>query len=370
MSWIPLVVMPNVEILCKVDAEHAAIVGPRDERWKVLQAKHLMLKRFLAKFCDEFKIKHPPSMVLLKEGSPETYRQGRAVASLRDLLAMSTIPYKRAQLLAQEIRGGGGPFFADSFDFYPWMLDRNYERIVLMSPALHNVHGITKFVGQSSPGVPRSQLSHLDQPLLDSLIERWERRYATDKPLWSDTALFRSLNMAYHAARMPFSTAGSYYDQGRLVALWVSAFEILAHTGTKVRVTENHVLEILRGQKSRAPRQEPLERPDKKLRTAIYRQLYDARNDYLHGNPVGDDRLSLPDSNYDLTQFAAPLYRIMLTEFLELHHTVNFVPRTEPGWDIKTGEAIAHWMDLTGYQKEIEKGLRTFKKAKQEDAVG
>jgi hypothetical protein len=369
MNWIPLVVMPNVDIVCKVDAEHAAIVGPQDPRWKELQSKHLILKRFLAKFYDEFKVKHPPAMVLLKEGSPETYRQGRAVASFRDLLAMSTIPYKRAQLLAREMRGGGGPFFADSFDFHPWMLDRHYKRIVLMSPALQSVHGITKFVGQSSPGVPRCQVWHLDQPLLDALIERWERRYATDKPSWSDTALFRSMNMAYHAARMPFSTAGTFYDQGRLVALWVSAFEILAHTGTKVRVTENHVLDILRGHKSSVPRQEPLERADKKLRVAIYKRLYNARNDYLHGNPVEDDRLSLPDSRYDLTQYAAPLYRIMLTEFLELHHTVQFVPRTEPGWDVKTGQAIAHWMDLNAYQKEIEKGLRTFRKSKQDGVV-
>jgi hypothetical protein len=356
--------MPNIDVRCKVDGEHAAIVGPTDDRFKELQATHLMLKRFLAKFCDEFKIKHLPSMVLLKEGAPETYRQGRAVASFRDLLAMAVIPYKRAQLLSREMRGGGGPFFADSFDFHPWMLDRNYKRIILMSPALRHIHGIAKFVGQSSPGVPRSQLTHLDQPLLDVLIERWERRYATDKPTWSDTALFRSLNMAYHAARMPFSTAGTFYDQGRLVALWISAFEILAHTGTKSHVTEKQVLDVLRGHHSTVPRQEPLERADKKLRSAIYSKLNTARNDYLHGNPVEDDRLSLPDSNYDLTQYAAPLYRVMLTEFLELHHTVKFVPRTEPDWDVKTGEAIAHWMDLNDYQMEIEKALRTFKKPK------
>lgn len=366
MSWAPLVVMPNINVLCKVEGEHAAIVGPGDERSQELQAKHLTLKRFLAKFGDEYKNKHIPSMVLLKEGSPETYRQGRAVASFRDLLAMSAIPYNRAQLISNSMRGGTGPFFSDSFDFHPWMLGRDFKRLVLFSPALRAVNGLTRFVGQSSPGVPWSQLKWIDQPLLQALIARWERRYSTTTPSWSDTALFRSLNMAYNAARMPFSTAGTFYDQGRLVALWISAFEILAHTGTEKDVTEAQVFNVLLAKRSTAPRHEPLSRADRKIRQAIYKKLYAARCDYLHGNPVEDDRLNLPDNQYDLTQYAAPLYRMMLTEFLELHHTVAFVPRTEPGWDVKLGHAIAKWMDLNGYQKDIEEALRTFRKSSPE----
>jgi hypothetical protein len=69
MAWIPLVVMPNVDVHCKVDGDHGAIVGPGDDRSKALQQKHLTLKRFLAKFADEFKNKHIPSMFLLKDGS-------------------------------------------------------------------------------------------------------------------------------------------------------------------------------------------------------------------------------------------------------------------------------------------------------------
>lgn len=356
--------MPNINVLAKVEGEHAAIVGPAEPRSKELQSKHLTLKRFLAKFGDEFKNKHVPSMVLLKEGSPETYRQGRAVASFRDLLAMSVIPYKRAQLLSSSMRGSTGPFFSDSFDFHPWMPGRDFKKLVLSSPALRAINGLTRFAGQSSPGIPWTQLTWLDEPLLQALIARWERRYSTSTPCWSDTALFRSLNMAYHAARMPFSTAGSFYDQGRLVALWISAFEILSHSGTGKDVTEAQVFNVLLAKQSTAPRQEPLSREDRKIRQAIYKQLYAARCDYLHGNPVEDDRLNLPDNQYNLTQYAAPLYRLMLTEFLELHHTVEFVPRTEPGWDVKLGKAIANWMDLNDYQKDIEEALRTFKTPK------
>jgi hypothetical protein len=42
-------------------------------------------------------------------------------------------------------------------------------------------------------------------------------------------SLFRSLNMANQALQAPGGTDTTYYDVGRSIALWISAFEILAH---------------------------------------------------------------------------------------------------------------------------------------------
>lgn len=49
--------------------------------------------------------------------------------------------------------------------------------------------------------------------------------------MWDDVALTRSLNMAYHASLLPAGTDTTFYDVGRIVSLWVSAFEILVHPG-------------------------------------------------------------------------------------------------------------------------------------------
>ncbi|MGD9724752.1 MAG: hypothetical protein AB7I59_30945 [Geminicoccaceae bacterium] len=75
------------------------------------------------------------------------------------------------------------------------------------------------------------------------LIDLWEVRFGTKDPEWPDRALFRSLNMAYYAAQTPFDAAGTPYDAGRLVGLWVSAYEILVHDGK--RANENAVKALL-----------------------------------------------------------------------------------------------------------------------------
>jgi hypothetical protein len=43
--------------------------------------------------------------------------------------------------------------------------------------------------------------------------------------------LFRALEMARAASKMPGGSDATEYNVGRAVALWVSGFEILAHDG-------------------------------------------------------------------------------------------------------------------------------------------
>jgi hypothetical protein len=50
----------------------------------------------------------------------------------------------------------------------------------------------------------------------------------------------------------------------------------------------------------------------------LYQHLYDCRNDFLHGNPVGQKDLLVEASERLLSNYAAPLYRIALTAFLPL----------------------------------------------------
>jgi hypothetical protein len=50
----------------------------------------------------------------------------------------------------------------------------------------------------------------------------------------------------------------------------------------------------------------------------IYGELYKARNDFLHGNRITAERLTVRPSNRSLYIYAAPLYRLALTGFLNL----------------------------------------------------
>jgi hypothetical protein len=136
--------------------------------------------------------------------------------------------------------------------------------------------------------------------------------------------LFRSLEMARAASKRPGGSDATQYDVGRAVALWVSAFEILAHDGRHADF--GRVLSLL-------DRVQWLRQPFKvRDRTVIYRQqsiptnlagviyerLYRARNDFLHGNPVTDETLRLERCSQNALHFAAPLFRLALTAALDL----------------------------------------------------
>src|SRR5260370_18202642 len=127
LSWLAMVVLPNVHMRCRVEGNWAAIVGQQDGRVKDIRKNDPVFDAFLERFTDSFGVKHRPSVVLLQPEAPSTYRMGRAIAGLRDLLAMSVVPYNRAQVLKAQQHGSGiNPLFSDAFDFYPWMVDSNH----------------------------------------------------------------------------------------------------------------------------------------------------------------------------------------------------------------------------------------------------
>ena len=133
--------------------------------------------------------------------------------------------------------------------------------------------------------------------------------------------------MANQASLLPAGSDTTLYDVGRSIALWVSAFEILAHPGTRESglgpvydLLENVSWELSRSRhrryKAYAGRMK--NRPRRPLACWIYGEIYSARNAFLHGNRVSQNRLIVKGSNRSLFQYAAPLYRLALTAFLPL----------------------------------------------------
>jgi hypothetical protein len=135
--------------------------------------------------------------------------------------------------------------------------------------------------------------------------------------------------MAHAAAQVPSVVGTTSQSLGRSVSLWVSAFEILTHPGRGdsgykevYRVFDNvswktercreRIHSCYEGRNSRS------NIPKRTLACWMYGELFRARNDYLHGNEVADDRLVVKASGQSLFMFPQPLYRLLLTGFLGL----------------------------------------------------
>jgi hypothetical protein len=245
------------------------------------------------------------------------------------------------------------------------MLDRHYEDVIGSTPAILGTHEVSCFKGQSSPALFRTSLgeSDVDQPLLAALMARWRRRDEATEPAWDDVALMRSLNMAYHASLLPAGTDTTFYDVGRVVSLWVSAFEILVHPGGSGQANRDKVFEMIERTPWAIPASGQLAhdtggktKVKRTLASWLYQVLYECRNDFLHGNPVERSNLFLATPQRTVFEYAPPLYRIALTAFLPLAYDV-----TMPSADDASafGAYIADRMDFMGPQKSAEEALLT-----------
>lgn len=346
MGWIPVLTLPNVDVQCGAEGKYAAIVRYHDKRLATLRHQHPKFRRFLNGFRDAFGRIERPSVLILREDKYETYRNSEALCAFRDLLAISTIPYARAWVLKHGSRHStSDPVYSNVFGFYPWMIDIHYDGMIANTPAQIASDETTKFSGRLSPEIGYYIVNQADEPLLKALIERWEKRFDSPSPTWSERALFRSLSTAYYAAQTPFHTAGTEYDSGRLVGLWVSAFEILAHKGPGNTANKAEVLKVLC----------PATAASRDARKTVYSRLNQARSNFLHGDDVSGHQPGR------LMHFGSVLYRLMLTEFLGLHRarTIPSGPRTKE-WAEKVGKEIAAELEFEGFQDQYEKALAAY----------
>lgn len=144
------------------------------------------------------------------------------------------------------------------------------------------------------------------------------------------------------------------------MALWVSAFEILAHDG---RADLGKVLTLLNSVAWQDKTLQVLDREvhfrEKTILTnaagTVYEVLYRVRNAFLHGNPVTAETLSMPHCGKHVLQFAAPLFRLALTAYLELKFPDAMPdPHEDPNG---AGRYIADHMEFVGPQRLAEKAI-------------
>lgn len=352
MPWQPIVVMPNVDVRVPVTSQFGTIASCDHEWVRELRRQHGGLNRFLGLFRDQTGNRYKPSVLLINSDHPQ-YATRPAVAGLRDLFSMVVIPYARSWVLRHDVVGFD-VLYANSFEFYPWMIDRFDEGVVINTPAILTTATLDEFRGQTTAHLFYKEVTQIDDPLLPALLSRWEARFATAQPTPADRKLFRSLNMAYNAALMPFTSAGVSYDLGRLTALWISAFEILAHDGTNSGM--HQVCRILEGHPARS--ELPIAADGRTIRRWCYQRLYTARNDYLHGNDVADEGTQVPGTTYDLSHFGAPLYRLMLSEFLKVRRGVPELDTNGEGATERFIENRIRHNEFMAYEKGCEEALQ------------
>ena len=359
--WKTIAVLPNVETREAIEGDRAAFVPVSDPRVKEINQTHPRHRSFLGRFKDAFGVQRHPTVLLLRPRASRRFMTMDAMASFRDVLSMSVVPRSRARTIQYErLRG---IYFSKAFDFYPWVIDKDYEHLIAVTPRMIALHDVKKFRGQSAPEISGMKMSEtdLDQPLFDELASRWRRSYGSRKPAWEDVALMRSLNMAHQASQMPAPVDATLLDYGRLVALWVSAFEILVHPGPGGEANRWTVYELLekapwqmrqnriRNLKCRAKKKKKFEH--RALPSWLYQRLNDERNTFLHGNPINKRQLLLPKTKCNIMEFAAPLYRMALTSFLDLRWKRELPPME----DIKAfAAACSERINFDSYQREIE----------------
>jgi len=300
-----------------------------------------------------------PSIMLVRSDKFDQYRPAEALAGFRDAIAMSTVPYAWAHVLRFE--NNHNIKYSNWFSFYPWLVDKNYDGLVMQSMAQLGAHEVKALKAQTSPGISYMALDPrmVDQGLLPALLERWVARFGTHSPTKKDTRLFRSLNMAFSAAMLPGNVEVTIYDLGRSIALWVSAFEILTESGTCEAVYK--LLEETKWNLSDnsdtiyEPHKYKPGQPKRSLPVWMYGAMNHARNDFIHGNDINPSRLIVSPGKRPLTLYTAPLYRMALTAFLDLKPPPVVPRQGESEYD-------AHWRhmhDFGWFQRNIEAAIAT-----------
>lgn len=356
-------VLPNVELGFAVEGQHCVIAPGADPRVVDLRATHPHLELFLSRFRSSHGRQVSPTVMLIDTDAPASRRTGEAMVGMRNALAVATVLRQTALELVHP--QGHRVLYSDPFDFYPWNLDREFDRMLSITPATMALHRVEDFNGQPSPSSPVHTVSHIgvDRTLLSEVLAHWNAAYGRQSPPPLDRALFRSLNMANAAMKMPATTGATIFDYGRHCGLWISAFEILAHFDAgRGRADLQAVFSLLDRRRFHDPalnaRRYIVTYRNRRLRVPLahklYERLYRVRNDFLHGNPVTRRSLQIAGSGRFVGQFAPLLYRAALRNFLDLRY---FSPE-EPSAILERIEArfAEHRYEQT--QIEVEEAMR------------
>ena len=307
-----------------------AIARESDPRVIALRNRSSATAQILSSFTSVYGKPIECSLLIWRADAPARWRRDlRPLIAFRNGVAIATVLHGRAA----SVNGysGGSPNFSDVFDLHPATIG-GMGHMVLQSPAYLDVTGPTQQrILTPSPYVSRHTSPFwYDHYLFDAIGTVWRRRFgqAPRHARYADR-LFRSLEVAYQACGVSARNEASLTDYGTQIALWVSAIEILAWPAQK-HASRESVLKMLAdpalGPKATRRRFRVALKGKKKTEWRLVSGLqraclamYAARNDFLHGNPVGPSTLALKRGGVSapLPRIAALVYRAALVAYLD-----------------------------------------------------
>lgn len=364
LKWTAIGALPNIDMRPGYFAgDYMAVAGAYDDRYRDAIANGPNLHRFLSTFEGSHGQRLRPSILIRSDAYPDR-PTSEAISSFMDIVIACVVLDVRVRTVTW--RRNVGPFYADSFEIYPWMIDPEGKRLVAQNAALWAVHELDKFRGTASAAVPVQEVGHepAHPRLFKQLYAIWKSRFIDGHDDWTSRAILRSLKMATSALRLssPTGSTESFYDYGRILSLWVSAFEILVHPGATGRATRQRVLNLLKSipWQSRMAMEElhPADFgggniADVRLANALYVKMNDLRNDFLHGNPVEPEKFRLENGTWILS-FPATIFRMALSTMLP---DPDEVTREQVLSGEKTREEYRQHLEETRYRNDCEECL-------------
>jgi hypothetical protein len=338
-SWDLLFVLPNLcpkKVPSPFATKYLAICSGNDPILKLVantpgNATALAMH---GKYRNWFGKSYVPGCVVVRSDAPNAVREADTLRAFRNVCAAATI----SCCCARKLAGGQWlPLYSDHFVFASHVAGKNGWIQNMDGPVGGMNDDVENFVGQCAGQIdaPGAFSVNADPVLLQKLLAVWEV-YCLKKRRRSDLSpIFRSLVVAFHAARFPSDGLSSINDAGTRVGLWVSALEILAHPGPGGKADKQKVQALLGSvklhDKSLKRRRHKVSYAKSSYTVAlagrIYEDLYTARNGFMHGNPVQRQHLHFRRSfkRPSLMLLAPLLYNLALRATLD-----RLMPQTTP----------------------------------------
>lgn len=320
-------VLPNLQIKLPIETKFVGILPSTDPRVMEIAKRSLATRALIKGFFDRSGSRRQVSVMVVHKSAPKNVLNDVALVSFRNCFAISCILQSWQFSIGSPNRVGTP--FSDYFDFYPFSPTRDGADLLHLGYALNSYDSPGRFRGQAYPELPaidnHSSVTY-DEELFGLLQKAWVERFEKGRKTWRANKLFRSLAIAYHASALPKKNSLWFYDFGVSVALWISAFEILAHPGRKGKSDLTTVLDLF----SKVPFRDLATKRRRKIRFRgqtrsgngaefLYWRLYDSRNAFLHGNPVTfNDALYKNRKRHSLLTSVAPvLYALALLSYFD-----------------------------------------------------
>lgn len=321
-NWNLVYILPNLTTSAKFGNETIAIINDHDPMINLLVNAD-EVKELASKFFSHFSSKLSTSLLIINDSKANKKIIEDGVVAFRNILAISSIIKGFEHRFLSTFNAY--PLYSDYFDFYPVTISNGV--VFINSPSQRGIcHDLSNFQGQANATLDHNVSINPGQYCLltDRLEQVWKRAFTTNKTIGDyPRRLFRSLEMAYHACAIPNKNDETLYDHGVSASLWVSSFEILAHDGNWS--SNKKVLELIGGyewfSKKKIANKSYKSKFDFKINIVqkLYLQLYDLRNDFIHGNKISKSKIFpfRKRENKSIIYYAPLIYKIALLSYMQ-----------------------------------------------------